>query len=110
MVNQCLQIPMVAIGMNEKLYPYIQQIENGEDDENASQKLLVHLQKLLVSWPDPAELHEVELLSPSSTNGLLDIINNIDKLSPELPEYLKNENRLAFYNIICLFDNTFPYM
>ncbi|CAJ0902248.1 8004_t:CDS:1, partial [Entrophospora sp. SA101] len=55
MVNQCLQIPMVAIGMNEKLYPYIQQIENGEDDENASQKLLVHLQKLLVSWPDPAE-------------------------------------------------------
>ncbi|CAH1768358.1 10146_t:CDS:2, partial [Entrophospora sp. SA101] len=53
---------------------------------------------------------EVELLSPSSTNGLLDIINNIDKLSPELPEYLKNENRLAFYNIICLFDNTFPYI
>ncbi|CAJ0755613.1 19587_t:CDS:2 [Entrophospora sp. SA101] len=27
---------------------------------------------------------EVELLSPSSTNGLLDIINNIDKLSPEV--------------------------
>ena len=30
MIHRCLQIPFVAIGMNEKLYPCIQQIENGE--------------------------------------------------------------------------------
>ena len=51
---RCLQIPLVALGLSQQVYVCLQ---STPDDGNESQKLLGLLQKLLLAWPDPAELH-----------------------------------------------------
>jgi hypothetical protein len=53
-MRRCLQIPLVALGLSQQVYACLQ---STPDDGNESQKLLGLLQKLLLAWPDPAELH-----------------------------------------------------
>ncbi|CAH1770371.1 4930_t:CDS:2, partial [Entrophospora sp. SA101] len=51
-----------------------------------------------------------KILKESKNNNVITTTNKSETRSSEIPQYLKKGNRLAFYNIICLFDNTFPYM